>query len=342
MYKPSKELLGKVETVIANIAKRKENELASASKEAIMKDSHKVEVVANVGKPSAAAKIKPNGGEGVGLLRSEFIFLDRTTAPTEDEQFEAYKTVLESVNKEDKVVIRTLDVGGDKPLAYLPLPQEENPFLGERGIRVGLNRPDILRTQIRALLRASQYGNLHIMFPMVGDINEWHETVKIVEEEKKNTGISDVKIGIMIEIPSAAIMADVFAKYVDFFSVGTNDLTQYTMAIDRGHPKLGDKSDGLHPAVLRLIKMTVDAAHKEGKWVGVCGGLAGDPQAVPVLTGLGVDELSVSIPDIPSVKAQIRELTFSECQELANKALEVPSFKEVRELSPNPYSDETI
>ena len=292
--------------------------------------------------PSEAKVIPTLGGEGVGLLRSEFLFLDRTTSPTEDEQFEIYKEVLESVNSNDRVVIRTLDVGGDKPLSYLPLPKEDNPFLGERGIRVGLNRPEILRTQLRALLRASIYGNLHIMFPMIGDILEFREAKEILEEERKKLNINYVPTGIMIEVPSAAILANIFAKEVDFFSVVTNDLTQYTMAMDRGHPKLAKKSDGLHPAVLSMIKLSVEAAHREGKWVGVCGGLAGDSQAVPILLGLGVDELSVSIPVIPAVKAQIRKLSMEENRKLADKALSLSTFEEVRSISPNPYSNEQV
>lgn len=316
---------------------RKEKELAVCQEHATTIDGIDIEVVGNVGKPSEAEVINGLGGEGVGLLRSEFIFQDRATAPTEDEQYEAYKATLQAVKPTDRVVIRTLDVGGDKPLAYLPLPEEENPFLGERGIRVGLNRPEILRTQVRALLRASIYGNLHIMFPMIGDIQELRQAKAIVEEERLALGVEPVQVGIMIEVPSAALLAEQFAPEVDFFSIGTNDLSQYTMAIDRGHPKLAAKADGLHPSILRLIKITCDAAKKHGKWAGVCGGLAGDPQAVPVLIGLGVEELSISIPSIPEVKARIRTLTMSDCQALAEQAMNVATFEEVRELSPNPY-----
>ncbi len=322
--------------------KRKADELKHCNKPATTTDGVNVEIVGNVGKPEAAKTITPNGGEGVGLLRSEFIFLDRSTAPSEDEQYEAYTTVLKSVNPSQKVVIRTLDVGGDKPLAYLPLPEEENPFLGQRGIRVSLNKPDILRTQLRALLRASVHGNLHIMFPMIGDIIEFREAKVIFEEERKSLGIDPIPVGIMIEVPSAVILADIFADEVDFFSIGTNDLTQYTMAMDRGHPDLAKKSDGLHPAVLKMIKMSVDSAHKKGKWVGVCGGLGGDPQAVPILIGLGVDELSVSIPSIPSVKAQIRTLSMDDCKKLAENALLLGTFQEVRESSPSPYKNEEL
>ncbi|MGL1957345.1 MAG: phosphoenolpyruvate--protein phosphotransferase [Colwellia sp.] len=316
---------------------RHEQELAACQLQATTDDGATIEVVGNVGKPTEALDIPNLGGEGVGLLRSEFIFLDRTTPPTEEEQYQAYKAVLDAVKPTDKVIIRTLDVGGDKPLAYLPLPEEENPFLGVRGIRVGLEQPELLRTQLRALLRASLHGNLHVMFPMVGDIQEWREAKAIFEAERTALNIAPVALGIMIEVPSAALLAEQFAAEVDFFSIGTNDLSQYTMAIDRGHPKLAAKADGLHPSVLRLIKMTADAAHKYGKWAGICGGLAGDPQAVPILIGLGIDELSVSIPSIPEVKAQIRTLTKADCVALADKALASSTFEQVRALSPNPY-----
>jgi phosphoenolpyruvate-protein phosphotransferase len=337
---PSETYIKNVETVQKKIKLREATELESAKEIAITTDNYQMEVVGNVGKPSEAEKILSLGGEGVGLLRSEFIFMDRATAPTEDEQYEAYKSVAESVGKDSRVVIRTLDVGGDKPLAYLPLPKEENPFLGERGIRVGLNRPELLRIQLRALLRASAHGNIHIMFPMIGIMQELIDAKAILEEERIKLGVDPVPTGIMIEVPSAALLADQFAKEVDFFSIGTNDLTQYTLAMDRGHPLLAAKLDGLHPAVLKLIKLTTEAAHANGKWAGICGGLGGDPQAVPILLGLGVDELSVSIPSIPAVKAQIRSLSKSDCEELAKRALEAISSEEVRGISPNPYSSE--
>jgi phosphoenolpyruvate-protein phosphotransferase len=316
---------------------RREQELAVCHEAAATTDGSIIEIVGNVGKPAEALEISELGGEGCGLLRSEFIFMDTKTAPTEDEQYEAYKAVLTAVKPTDKVIIRTLDVGGDKPLDYLPLPEEENPFLGLRGIRIGLDQPELLRVQLRALLRASVHGYLHIMFPMIGDMQEWRVAKEILEEERALLGVDPVAVGIMIEVPSAALLAEQFAKEVDFFSVGTNDLSQYTMAIDRGHPKLAAKADGLHPSILRLIKMTTDAANKYGKWAGVCGGLAGDPQAVPILIGLGIKELSVSIPSIPEVKAQIRSLSMADCVALADKALSVSTFEEVRALSPNPY-----
>jgi phosphocarrier protein FPr len=339
---PDESDIKKIKAVQEITAKRKAAELKACQKPAETSDNHRVEIVGNVGNSKAAKDILSLGGEGVGLLRSEFLFHDRCAAPSEDEQYEAYKSVIEAVGKDKNVVIRTLDVGGDKPLNYLPLPKEENPFLGQRGIRVCLNSPELLRTQFRALLRASVHGKLHIMFPMISDIQELREAKAILEEERAALEIASVPVGIMIEVPSAAVMVDVFAKEVDFFSVGTNDLTQYLMAMDRGNPKLAAKADDIHPAILRMIKLTVDAAHKEGKWVGVCGGLASDPQAVPILAGLGVDELSVSIPAIPSAKALIRSRKFSDLKVLAEKALELSTAAEVRELSPNPYSDEQL
>lgn len=339
---PDETYIEKIEELKLKTAARKEAERAVCKKDATTTDNYKVEVVGNVGCPLQSKDIPELGGEGVGLLRSEFLFQDRTTAPSEDEQYEAYKSVIDAVGTDSTVVIRTLDVGGDKPLSYLPLPKEENPFLGERGIRVGLNKPEILRTQIRALLRASVHGNLHIMFPMVGTMEEWREAKAILEEEREKLDLPKVSTGIMIEVPSAALLADKLAKEVDFFSIGTNDLTQYTMAVDRGHPKLAAKADGLHPSVLRLIKMTIDAAHKEGKWAGICGGLGGDPQAVPILIGLGIDELSVSIPSIPAVKAQIRTLSKEKCKKLAESALDKSDAESIRLLSPSPYADENI
>jgi len=340
---PDPETILQIEKIEQLVKARNAKELAVAHEPATTQDKDlTIEVVGNVGNPDEALNILELGGEGVGLLRSEFLFLDRASAPTEDQQYEAYKSVLKAVGPTNKVIIRTLDVGGDKPLAYLPLPKEENPFLGERGIRVSLDQPDIFRTQLRALLRASVHGNLHIMFPMIGFMDEWHAAKEMLEQERQDLGIDPVSTGMMIEVPSAAVLADQFAKEVDFFSIGTNDLSQYTMAIDRGHPKLAAKVDELHPSLLRLIKTSVDAAHKNGKWVGVCGGLAGDPQAVPVLLGLGVDELSVSIPSIPAIKAQIRSLTKKQCVSMATQALETSSAAQVREISPTPYAEEQL
>jgi multiphosphoryl transfer protein len=315
-------------------ALRRATALETAHGPATTTDGQRIEVVANIAGPADAEQVIRLGGEGVGLLRSEFLFMSRAQAPTEDEQFEAYATVARTLGTSRPLIIRTLDVGGDKPLAYLPIPPEANPFLGERGIRVGLNRPEMLRTQLRAILRASQHGSVRIMFPMIATLAELREARKLLDEERERLGVSPIQVGIMIEIPAAALMARQFAREVDFFSVGSNDLTQYTLAMDRGHPKLAPKIDGLSPAVLQLIAMTTRAAKTEGKWVGVCGGIASDPQAVPLLIGLGVAELSVSVPTIPAIKARIRTLDMTTCEKLAQQALELESATDVRALCP--------
>jgi len=272
-------------------------------------------------------------------LRSEFLFMERADAPSEDEQYETYKGIAELVGMTHPLIIRTLDVGGDKPLAYLPIPKEDNPFLGERGVRVGLDRPDILRAQLRAILRASKFGNLKVMFPMIAMLSELREVKAMLAEEAAKLGVSSIPAGIMVEVPSAAVMAAQFAAEADFFSIGTNDLTQYTLAMDRGHPKLAPQVDGLNPAVLRLIGHTVKGAAPHGRMVGVCGGIASDPQAVAILIGLGVTELSVSLPSIPAVKAQIRTLRLDACRELAERAMAAESAEAVRALSPDPDAE---
>ena len=310
-------------------------ELAHADEPAVTSDGHHMEVVANIGGLEDAQAAMTKGAEGVGLLRSEFVFLERRSAPSEDEQAQIYTDIAAALKPGQPLVIRTLDVGGDKPLPYLPIAQEENPFLGMRGIRVGLDRPEILRTQVRAILRAVDAGaKINVMFPMIATIEDFRLAKAIFEEEREKLGVAPVPVGIMVEVPSVAVMATQFAAEVDFFSVGTNDLTQYTLAMDRGHPRLAPQVDGLNPAVLGLIGQAVTAAHAAGKWVGVCGGIASDPQAVPLLVGLGVDELSVSVPAIPSVKAQIRSLTLTGCQELAARALVQDSAASVRALVP--------
>ena len=308
---------------------RRTTELKAAKEPAITQDDHRVEVVANIGSVADAKQALNFGAEGVGLLRSEFLFLDRADAPSEAEQFKVYRDIAVALGGQP-VIIRTLDVGGDKPLPYVPMPAEENPFLGVRGLRLCLARPELLRTQLRAILRAAEYGPLRVMFPMVANTAELSAARKLVNEVRAELDGPEIEVGIMIEIPAAAVLADIFAKDVDFFSIGTNDLTQYTLAMDRGHPELSAQADGLHPAVLRLIDQTARAAHAAGKWVGVCGELGADPQAVPILVGLGVDELSVSIPAIPAVKAQIRSLSLSTAKRLAAEALKCASATEVR------------
>jgi phosphocarrier protein FPr len=302
-----------------------------AADPAITQDGHRVEIAANIGGVADAEKAMASGAEGVGLLRTEFLFLERTEPPTEDEQFDVYRGIAEAMQGLP-VIIRTLDIGGDKPLPYIDVPPEANPFLGERGIRLCLNRPELLRQQLRAILRAAEYGQIRIMFPMVSDISEWRAARAMVEVVRAELNAPAVELGIMIEVPSAALMADAFAPEIDFFSVGTNDLTQYTLAMDRMHPSLAGKSDGLHPAVLRLISMTVKAAHECGKWVGVCGELGADLQAGPILVGLGVDELSVTVPSIATVKANVRSMTLEEAKRLAERALKCSTAAEVRAI----------
>jgi len=328
---PSDTLISETREEQKAILEEKTRNLKTALDPAMTKDGKAVEIVANIGGVKDAIQSVELGGEGVGLLRSEFLFLDRTTAPTEEEQYEVYRDILLALDGRP-LLVRTLDVGGDKPLAYLPLPAEENPFLGQRGIRIGLERPEIFRVQARAILRAGAHGKIRIMFPMISTIDEIREVKTMLEQEREKLGADPIETGIMVEVPSTAILADQFAKEVDFFSIGTNDLTQYTMAMDRGHPKLAAKIDALNPAVLRLIKLTADGAHQEGKWVGVCGGIASDPQAVPVLLGLGIDELSVSVPTIPAIKAEVRKYSMKKCRSIAKKTLNCATSSEVRKL----------
>ena len=315
-------------------ARQRRAEQERAHDPAVTADGHRVEIAANIGSVGDAQQAVALGGEAVGLLRSEFLFLHRSTAPTELEQETMYADVVRALGPRRRVVIRALDVGGDKPLPYLPIPREDNPFLGERGIRVLLDHPDLFRTQLRAILRASQSGFVSVMFPMVATLGEWRRAREILEEERERLGVPRIEAGIMVEVASAAVMADKFAKEVDFFSIGTNDLTQYTLAMDRGHPRLAGSVDGLSPAVLRLIAQTVAAAKSHGRWTGVCGGIASDPQAVPLLVGLGVEELSVSVPVIPAIKAQVRRLRLAECKTLAAAALDCDDAVDVRALVP--------
>ncbi|NWG05223.1 MAG: phosphoenolpyruvate--protein phosphotransferase [Chloroflexi bacterium] len=331
MFNPSPEELQAAEQERNAWLEKRRLALEQANVPAITADGHEVEVVGNAGSLADAEKALKMGAAGIGLLRTEFLFLERTTAPSEAEQFDVYRPIAETMGKLP-VIIRTLDVGGDKPLPYIEMQHEENPFLGERGIRLCLNRPELFRQQLRAILRAGQYGNLQVMFPMVGDIEEYRRARLMLDELEIELKVPRIVAGIMIEVPSAALMADVLAKEVDFFSIGTNDLTQYTLAMDRGNPLLSAKQDGLHPAVLRLIAKTIEGAHKHGKWAGICGELGSDPYAVPILIGLGIDELSVTIPSVPLVKAQVRDLKFSDLQPLAQQALECATAREVREL----------
>jgi len=299
---------------------------------AITLDQHQIEIAANLGKVQATAHAVECGAEAIGLLRTELVFMAHSSAPSEATQEADYRIVLDALAGRP-LVVRTLDVGGDKPLPYLPIAEEENPFLGLRGIRLTLRQPELLRQQLIALLKAADDRPLRIMFPMIGRVEEWRTAKAILDEVKAIYPCTDLQVGIMIEVPSAALLAPILAQEVDFFSIGTNDLTQYTLAIDRGHPILSAEADGLHPSILQLIDQTVKAAHKHGKWVGICGELAADPKAVPILMGLGVDELSMSPNSIPLVKAQIRTLNYSKAQLLAKRALECDSAPAVRQLS---------
>jgi phosphoenolpyruvate-protein phosphotransferase len=312
--------------------KRQQHELAHASLAACTRDGHHVDVTANVASLSETEQAMTLGGEGVGLLRSEFLYLDRNHAPSHDEQSSTYSAIARALGPARSLVVRTLDVGGDKPLAYVPMASEANPFLGMRGIRLCLERPQLLRDQFKAILSSAGLARLHIMLPMVTQLSELRLARQMLEEEALALGLTELpKLGIMIEVPAAALMADLFAPEVDFFSIGTNDLTQYTLAMDRDHPRLASQADSFHPSVLRLIAGTVKAAHAHGKWVGVCGAMASETLAVPLLLGLGVDELSVSVPLIPAVKAAVREVDLVDCQAIAQQVLGLESAEQVRE-----------
>lgn len=300
----------------------------------VTSDNQHVELAANIGTPADVAGVLANGGEGVGLYRTEFLYMGRNQLPTEEEQFEAYKTVLESMGGKP-VVVRTLDIGGDKELPYLDLPKELNPFLGYRAIRLCLERQDIFRTQLRALLRASVFGNLRIMFPMIATLQEFNEAKSILLEEaeklvKNGVSVSNqIQIGMMVEIPSTAVMADQFAKVADFLSIGTNDLIQYTMAADRMNERVSYLYQPYNPAILRLINMVIQAAHKEGKWVGMCGEMAGDPIAIPILLGLGLDEFSMSATSILPARTQIKALSKAELEKYNEQLLSMGTTEEV-------------
>nr|WP_245628471.1 phosphoenolpyruvate--protein phosphotransferase [Fervidicola ferrireducens] len=297
----------------------------------------RVELAANIGTPKDVKGALEHGAEGIGLYRTEFLYMDRETLPDEEEQFQAYKQVAEAMNPRP-VIIRTLDIGGDKKLPFLEMPEELNPFLGWRAIRMCLDNPELFKVQLRAILRASHYGNIKIMYPMISSLSELRRANTILEEAKdelRREGIpfdENLEVGIMVEIPSAAITADILAKEVDFFSIGTNDLIQYTLAVDRMNEKIANLYEPFHPAVLRLIKNVIDASHRAGKWTGMCGEMAGDPLAAPILLGMGLDEFSMSATSISQVKKVIRSLTFEQAKQIADKALEMESPAEIKEM----------
>ena len=307
------------------------------TEKSVTKDGYEVILAANIGTPADLEGVKNNGGEAVGLYRTEFLYMGRDQLPTEDEQFEAYKAVLEGMG-DKPVVVRTLDIGGDKELPYLDLPKEMNPFLGFRAIRLCLEEKDLFRTQLRALLRASVYGKLCVMFPMIATIQEFRAAKALFLEEKEKLvaeGVAvsnDIELGIMVEIPSTAVIADIFAKEVDFFSIGTNDLIQYTMAADRMSEKVSYLYQPYNPAILRLVKNVIEASHKEGKWTGMCGEMAGDSLAIPLLLGMGLDEFSMSATSILQARSQIKNLTLDEMKELVEKAVMCATTEEVLAL----------
>lgn len=315
----------------------KKNLIQYKEAESVTLDNRKVEVAANIGSVTDALSAINNGAEGIGLFRTEFLYMSKDELPSEEEQFNAYKEVLEKL-KGKPVIIRTLDIGGDKKLPYLPIEQELNPFLGYRAIRLCLDRKDIFKTQLRALLRASLYGNLKIMFPMISNLQELREAKALLEEckeelRKEKIDFNDkVEVGIMIEIPSAAIISDMLAKEVDFFSIGTNDLIQYTIAVDRMNEKVSYLYDFFNPAVLRLINMVIHNAHKEGKYVGMCGEMAGKTELIPLLLGMGLDEFSMSASSVLKARGTIRNLKYEDCRKLVPKVMELGTSVEIRKF----------
>lgn len=333
---PTPELVAEYRNIDEQFEAQKAEWAKLVNEQTVSADGHHVELAANIGTPNDLKGVLANGGEGVGLYRTEFLYMGRDQLPTEEEQFDAYKAVLEGMNGKP-VVVRTLDIGGDKELPYLQLPKELNPFLGFRAIRLCLEEQDIFRTQLRALLRASSYGNLKIMFPMIATLDEFREAKAILEDEKQKLiaagqTVSDrIELGIMVEIPSTAVLADQFAKEVDFFSIGTNDLIQYTMAADRMNQRVSYLYQPYSPSILRLVKMVIDAAHAEGKWAGMCGEMAGDETAIPLLLGLGLDEFSMSATSILKARSQIKKLTKSEMESLANQVLNMQTTAQVIE-----------
>ena len=335
---PSTEVQTKLTTSRADWLAGREKLLQSSQELGKTKDGQRVEIFANIGGLNDARGAVQNGAEGVGLLRTEFLFLTRETAPSEEEQVLILREIFETMGEQRPVTVRTLDVGGDKELPYIQLPEEPNPFLGVRALRLSLSRPDLFLTQIRAILRASEGFPCRIMFPMVADVGElrkartWVEKAHNELQAETRPHAWPVELGIMVEIPSAALLAPVLANEVEFFSIGTNDLTQYTLAAERGNPALSHLADGLHPAVLRLIGEVVEASHQAGKWTGICGELGGDPEATAILVGLGVDELSLNPAGIPRIKSIIRSLTTDTARTLAAQALKCKTSAEVRQL----------
>ena len=334
---PDAETVQKYEKKAAAFAEEKEALKVLKTAKSITTDGHQVELAGNIGTPKDVEGVLNNGGEGIGLYRTEFLYMNADHFPTEDEQFEAYKEVLEGMGGR-RVVVRTLDIGGDKKLNYFTFPEEMNPFLGYRAIRLCLDRTDIFRTQLRALIRASVYGKLCIMFPMIATVQEFRDAKAIFNEEKENlikegVAVADnIEVGMMVEIPAAAVNADNFAKEADFFSIGTNDLIQYSMAADRMSEHVSYLYQPYNPSILRLVKMTIDGAHKEGKWAGMCGEMAGEPYAVPLLLGMGLDEFSMSATSVLKARKMVTSLSKKEASALAEEALQLATAEDVLSL----------
>ena len=334
---PSQEEIQRLKTLQAKLVEEKAELAKLKDLPALTLDGHRVDVVANIGTIRDVEGAERNGAEGVGLYRTEFLFMDRDQLPTEEEQFIAYKEVVEAMNG-NLVILRTMDIGGDKELPYLNLPKEMNPFLGWRAIRIALDRREILNAQLRAVLRASAYGRLAVMFPMIISVEEIRELKSVIEElkvELRNEGKDfdeNIQIGVMVETPSAAVNAKFLAKEVDFFSIGTNDLTQYTLAVDRGNELISHLYNPMSPSVLNLIKQVIDASHAEGKWTGMCGELAGDENATILLLGMGLDEFSMSAISVPRIKKLIRNVNYQDAKHLAEKALQQPTAAEIERL----------
>ena len=334
---PSREDIERLKKLEAQLAEEKAELAKLKDLQALTLDGHRVDVVANIGTIRDCEGADRNGAEGVGLYRTEFLFMDRDQLPSEEEQFIAYKEVVEAMNGRI-VILRTMDIGGDKELPYLDLPKEMNPFLGWRAIRIAFDRRQILHDQLRAVLRASAFGKLAVMFPMiisVEEIRELKSVIEVLKQELRNEGKAfdeSIQIGVMVETPAAAVNARFLAKEVDFFSIGTNDLTQYTLAVDRGNEMISHLYNPLSPAVLNLIKQVIDASHAEGKWTGMCGELAGDEKATLLLLGMGLDEFSMSAISIPRIKKLIRNVNFHDAKELADSALQKPTAVEIEQL----------
>ncbi|WP_295653066.1 phosphoenolpyruvate-protein phosphotransferase PtsI [uncultured Haemophilus sp.] len=334
---PTQAEIDELKTLEAKLAEEKAELAKLKDLPAVTLDGHKVEVVANIGTIRDCEGAHRNGAEGVGLYRTEFLFMDRDQLPSEEEQFIAYKEVVEAMEGR-LVVLRTMDIGGDKELPYLNLPKEMNPFLGWRAIRIALDRREILRAQLRAVLRASAFGKLAVMFPMIISVEEIRELKSVLETLKAELRAEgkafdeNIQVGVMVETPSAAVNAKFLAKEVDFFSIGTNDLTQYTLAVDRGNELISHLYNPMSPSVLGLIKQVIDASHAEGKWTGMCGELAGDERATLLLLGMGLDEFSMSAISVPHIKKLVRSVSYQEAKALADEALQKPTTAEIEQL----------